>query len=247
VLSAIEKGFEAIGFSSHSMLPSNRCDWCLTASKIVKYREEIISLREKYKDKIKVHLGVEADFIPDTAYPSYEEYADLAPEYIIGSVHFVAAESGALVAVDNTPEELFKGIKDSFGGSAEKFIKAYYSSVRQMVGSYDFDIIGHVDLVRKFNSKHPYFDESSAWYLDEIAKTADVIVSSGKLVEINTGAISRGWMNDVYPSLQFRKMLAERGVKFILSSDSHHASSLDTGFDKVMNVDFNGEIADYFQ
>jgi len=246
ILSAIEKGLGAIGFSSHSMLPSNDLSWCLTSEKIAKYKDEITSLKEKYKGKIRVHLGVEADFIPGSAFPSYSEYATLEPEYIIGSVHYVPAREGVLVAVDSSPEELLSGIDEFFDCKPEDFIKSYYSSVREMVKNYDFDIIGHVDLVRKFNLKHRYFDESSQWYLEEISQTADVIAASGKLVEINTGAISRGWMNDAYPSVPFRELLAKRGVKFILSSDCHHASSIDTGFDIVTKVDFAEEITDYF-
>ena len=101
-----------------------------------------------------------------------------------------------------------------------------------MVATYDCDIIGHLDLVRKFNTKFPYFDESADWYREELVKTADVVAASGRLVEVNTGAISRGWMDDAYPSAEFRALLRERGVKFILSSDSHAPDTLDCAFDR---------------
>ena len=110
-----------------------------------------------------------------------------------------------------------------------------------MVANFDFDVIGHLDLVRKFNVKHPYFDEKADWYREEIGKTAAEVAKSGKIAEVNTGAIARGWLDDAYPSKEFRQMLRERGVKFILSSDAHTAEGIDCAFDRF------GEAEEYVQ
>jgi histidinol-phosphatase (PHP family) len=232
ILSAIDKGFDTIGFSSHAMLPENVLDWVLTPEKAVKYAEEIRALAAKYKDRIRVLCGVEADYIPGGANPDRATYAAISPDYIIGSVHFVAAADGALVCVDNTPQELFAGIQDHFGGSVESYVCAYFAQVREMVSRCDFDIVGHLDLVRKFNVRHPYFDEGAAWYVAELEKTADAVAASGKIAEVNTGAISRGWLDDAYPSLAFRTLLRTRGVRFVLSSDAHSADAIDCAFDR---------------
>ena len=232
ILSAIEKGFDAIGFSSHAMLPENVLDWVLTPDKAVAYAKEIRSLAAKYAHRIKVLCGVEADYVPGGANPDRSTYSAISPDYIIGSVHFVAASDGALVCVDNTPDELAAGIRDHFAGSAEAYIRAYFSQVREMVGRFDFDVVAHLDLVRKFNLRAPYFDEGAAWYLEELERTADAVAASGKIAEVNTGAISRGWLDDAYPSSSFRSLLRERGVKFVLSADAHSADALDCAFDR---------------
>ena len=233
ILSAISKGFDAIGFSSHAMLPENVLDWVLTPDKAVAYSKEIRALAAKYADRIKVLCGVEADYIPGGANPDRATYSAISPDYIIGSVHFVAAEDGALVCVDESPQALSDGIRDHFGGSAESYIRAYYRQVCEMVSRFDFDVVGHLDLVRKFNAKHPYFDEGAAWYLEELTTTADAVAASGKIAEVNTGAISRGWLDDAYPSPAFRKLLRERGVRFILSADAHSADAIDCAFDRL--------------
>ena len=232
ILSAINKGFDAIGFSSHSMLPENVLEWVLTPEKAVAYSKEIRSLAAKYADRIKVYCGVEADYIPGGANPDRATYAAISPDYIIGSVHFVAAGNGGLVCVDKSPQALADGIHDHFGGNVEAYIRAYFRQVREMVGRFDFDVVGHPDLVRKFNVKHPYFDENAAWYLEELSTTADAVAASGKMVEVNTGAISRGWLDDAYPSAAFRDRLRARGVKFILSADAHAADAIDCAFDR---------------
>ena len=237
IQAAIAKGFKEIGFSSHAMLPESNPAWGMAAEKAQRYLREIRSLGEEFKDQIRVRCGVEADYIPGGANPDRSTYAAIFPDYIIGSVHWVAAEDGARVAVDNTPEELADGIRDHFGGSAEAFVRAYYAQVRDMVTNFKFDVVAHLDLVRKFNAKHPYFDEKADWYREEIGKTAAAVAKSGKIAEVNTGAIMRGWLDDAYPSEEFREMLREKGVKFILSSDAHAADGINCAFDRFESAE----------
>ena len=204
IQAAIARNFDAIGFSSHAMLPENVLDWVLTPEKALAYAAEIRSLAAKYADRIRVFCGVEADYIPGGANPDRSTYAAISPDYIIGSVHFVAAADGAIVCVDNTPNDLMEGITAHFGGSVESYIRAYFRQVR----------------------------ESCDWYAEELAETADAVVASGKLVEVNTGAISRGWLDDAYPSPAFRALLRQRGARFVLSSDAHSADAINCAFDR---------------
>ena len=238
VLAAIARGFDEIGFSSHAMLPQDDVDWVLTPEKAPRYAAEIRALADEFRDRIRVRCGVEADYIPGGANPDRKTYAAISPDYVIGSIHFVRAPDGAVFAVDHTPEILAAGIRDHFGGDTVRYVKHYYAAVRDMVTDYDFDIVGHLDLVRKFNVRHPYFDETAGWYREELVKTADAVAASGKLAEVNTGAIARGWLDDAYPSPAFRALLRERGVRFVLSSDANAAEALDGAFDR-----FGGEEA----
>ena len=208
VLAAIEKGFGAIGFSSHAMLPEDDTSWVLTPEKAPRYAAEIRTLAKRYEGRIRILCGVEADYVPGGATPDRRAYAAISPDYIIGSVHFVVAPDGARVCVDESPESLEDGIRRHFGGDAEAYLHAYFAQVREMLLSCDFDVVGHLDLVRKFNTRHPYFDETAPW------------------------AISRGWLDDAYPSAAFRDRLRARGVKFILSADAHAADAIDCAFDR---------------
>ena len=229
ILSAIDKGFDVIGFSSHSTYPDdNACT--VPVARLPGYFSEVRALASRYADRIRVLCGVEADYIPGTTDPDRSRYAEFAPAYIIGSVHYVIAPDGERVPVDHAPALLSEGIAVHFNGDVQAFLRTYFAQERDMVRRFDFDIVGHPDLCRKFNAKHPYYDENAEWYLEELQLTADAIAGSGKLVEINTGAISRGWLDDAYPSVAFRAMLRQRGVKFVLNSDSHSADTLDCAF-----------------
>ena len=234
VLSAIEKGFSEIGFSSHAMLPGTLLDWALDSGRAVAYAAEIRSLAAKYAGRIRVLCGVEADYLPGISDPDRSTYAFMSPDYIIGSVHFVTASDGGQVCVDKSPESLASGIRDHFGGDVEAYVRAYFRQQCDMAERFDFDVVGHLDLVRKFNARNPYFDEGAAWYREALEGVADAIAATGKIVEVNTGAISRGWMDDAYPSTALRAMLRERGVRFILSADAHSAAAIDCAFDRFL-------------
>ena len=231
VESALAKGFDAIGFSSHVSFPE-ATPFVLGPTRGPDYADEIRLLKAKYAGRIAVHLGAEADYIPGVTAPEKARYAHLGLEYLIGSIHYVIAEDGGRVPVDHTPDLLRDGLRDHFGGDVEKYIRTYFRQQRDMVTKFDFDVVGHLDLVRKFNVKHPYFDENAAWYREELEKTADAVAASGKIAEVNTGAISRGWMDDAYPSRPFRDLLRARGVRFVLSADAHAADAIDCAFDR---------------
>ena len=237
VEAAVARGFDAIGFSSHSMLPGTDLDWVLTPEKAPRYAAEVRALADEFATRTRVLCGVEADYVPGGAEPSHAAYAAISPDYIIGSVHFVVAPDGARVPVDHSPELLEKGIAEHFAGSAEAFVRAYFAQQRDMLAKFDFDVLGHPDLVRKFNAKRPYFDEGAPWYLEEVEATADAAAASGALVEVNTGAISRGWLDDAYPSAHFRGLLRARGVRFVLSSDAHSADAIDCAFDRFASAE----------
>jgi len=217
-LAAIGKGFDVLGFSSHSDMVDD----------LGAYVTDIRGLAERYRGRLRILCGIEAELSKPYERGPYD--------YVIGSHHFITAPDGAFFAFDHTPRILSEGIRDHFGGDAVAFVKAYYAALRATL-DLNFDIVGHPDLVRKFNVKHPYFDETADWYHEELEKTADAIAASGKLTEVNTGAISRGWLDDAYPSPAFRRMLCERGVRFVLSSDAHSASGLDCAFDRFADAE----------
>lgn len=229
VCSAIEKGLSVLGFSGHSMYPFSS-DWHIASKEHKNYCDEIKRLKDKYKEKLCIELGFEADYIPGLCAPVFSNFSEFAPEFLIGSVHYIYNEK-KMFAIDNTPQELIDGINNVFGGNVKTAISHYFSMQREMLASGSFTIIGHPDLIRKFNTKINLFDENESWYKKELEATADAIKRSGVIAEINTGAIARGHMNDAYPSDYFLSLLHERNVPITISSDAHAANAIDSAFD----------------
>ena len=246
VLSAIEKGFDVLGFSSHCMHPLNPdfykpfdSVWHIPAENIKAYTQEIQRLKEKYAGKIKIYLGFEADYFESDKYgsaiPSKANYTEFNPDYLIGSVHFINTPGGYFT-VDNKAEEVQKAIDMFYTDASGKvngkaLVCDYFNAERNMLKAGKFEIMGHPDLIRLRNGALNYFDENESWFKEELKLTAKAAASAGVIAEINTGAIARGLMNDIYPCKQFLDYLYECGVPVCINSDAHKAEFLDASFD----------------
>ena len=229
VQEAIARNFSMLGFSSHSLYPFS-LEGNLNHTEHHSYAEEIRRLKSKYADKLSIFLGFEADYIQGICCPRFENYAEFKPDYLIGSVHFIA-NAKQIFAVDNTPQNLMEGITNVFGGSVQETVCHYFAVQREMLERGDFTIIGHPDLIRKFNGKLHLFSETEEWYKKEVNATAQAIAKAGVVAEINTGAISRGHMNEPYPSDYFLSVLHELHAPITISSDAHFAEGIDCAFE----------------
>lgn len=223
VLAAMEKGMSAIGFSDHSYTFFDE-SYCIPKEKIVPYRTEIHRLKEKYRGRIDIFCGIEQDFFSTEATQGYD--------YVIGSVHYLKVEN-TYIPVDETPEILLDAAREHFGGDLYALIALYFAEAAQVVEKTGADIIGHFDLIRKFNRGQKLFSESHPRYLAAARAAADRLLQTGKPFEINTGAISRGYQDEAYPSDAMIAYLQERGARLIPSSDSHSAQTLCFGFEKL--------------
>ena len=68
VRAAIDAGFEEIGFSDHSPWPFKSgyvSSMRMGADKLEDYALSVMKLREKYKDKIKIRLGLECEYFEE--------------------------------------------------------------------------------------------------------------------------------------------------------------------------------------
>lgn len=227
--SAVQKDFKILGFSSHSMYPF-ASDWHMEVKRHKNYADEVRALKQEYEGRLEIMLGFESDYIPGICTPTFERYREFNPEFLIGSVHFIYSDKG-MFAVDGSPDELMNGIKTVFSGSVKKAAGAYFSAQREMLSGGDFSIIGHPDLIRKFDSRVSFLDTTENWYRRELKETARAIAKAGVIAEINTGAIARGYQTTPYPSQDFLSLLHENNVPVTINSDAHAAIQLDCAFE----------------
>jgi histidinol-phosphatase (PHP family) len=234
---ALARGIDILGFSAHAMFPLASW-WHLPVREYGAYAAEIARLKEKYAGRVAVLLGYEADYLPPVSFPDrarysrrnlsrYVKFDGADADFLIGSVHY--AEGGAF-CVDADAQEVAQGIEDRYGGDPKKFVRSYYESVRAMMSSCDFDIVGHIDVIRKRNGVLRFFDEREDWYIDEIEKTAKTAAEKNLIVEINTGGIARKAIDDVYPSGDFLALLKKYAVPVTINSDAHYAENIDHSF-----------------
>jgi histidinol-phosphatase (PHP family) len=108
----------------------------------------------------------------------------------------------------------------------------YYSEFCTYLRRYRPDIVGHFDLLTKFDEQTPIFTHDPVYR--EIAKKYLLeAVKCGSIFEVNTGAISRGYRTTPYPHPDLLHILKKEGARIMINSDSHHASTIDCAFDQT--------------
>ncbi len=222
VRAAVAKGMTAIGFSGHSRTAFDE-SWCMSADGTAAYRAEIARLKQKYAGRIRILCGTEQDYYSDADTAGYD--------YVIGSVHYVLL-GGAYVPVDESAEILRAAAAKQLGGDVYALAELYFRTVADVFDRTRCDVIGHFDLVSKFNEGGALLDENHPRYVAAWQRAADRLLQSGRPFEVNTGAIFRGYRSEPYPAPAMQDYLAARGARFLLSGDAHSADALCFRFEK---------------
>ena len=236
VLAAIENNFNSLGFSAHGPV-DEETDWNIKHNKIEEYIEVVNSLKEKYKDKIEIFLGMEMDYIPGTGFTDLCLSLMKRLDYYIGSVHYLSKfKNGVWWTVDYNIDGLLRGIDESFQGNKRKAVEVYYATISEMAQRFQPPIIGHLDLFNKNNRNNILFDEREDWYTEAIGNTLDVIKNTSSVIKINTGGMARGYTQEQYPSNLVLKMIRERNIPIIVNSDAHTAEDIAYKFDDMYKL-----------
>lgn len=224
VLGAVRAGFGALGFSEHSPFPpSGQHDgWSMLPENEEAYRGEVLSLREKYRGKLDIFLGLEQDI---DSLPPKQPY-----DYLIGSIHNVRIAQDRFLPVDESSEAFQRYAREHFGGDCLAFAEAYYRQEAEIVDKTGCQVVGHFDLVTKFNEGGRLFDESCPRYVDAAMGALEAVLKRDVIFEINTGAISRGYRTIPYPASFLLKAIREKGGRVCITSDSHSAATITYAF-----------------
>ena len=216
---AISRGMTHIGFSGHSPAPY-KADFTMTD--VDGYYNEIRALQEEYRGRIRVLCGIEADL--------YTPLDTTRFDYRIGSVHDVKCGEEYLT-VDDTEAILTEGVNRLFGGDWYAFAEAYFGEVAKLA-CVSPNIIGHIDLLTKYNEDGHLFDDTHPRYVAAAKAAIDALLPLGVPFEINSGAISRGYRTTPYPAPHLLSYIGERGGTVILSGDAHSADGIGLQFEE---------------
>ena len=212
-------GLEEIGFSDHAPLVSHE-DPKITMSlqQLPLYNRMIEEVRAKFSP-LRIKIALEADFIPGLEEKTKTILKSYPYDYIIGSVHFINRWGFDDPAQRETWKE--KDINQVYHD--------YYALLRKSAESGLFDILGHVDLVKKFG--HRPTEDMSA----EVKKTAKVFQKTGVVVEINTSGLRKP-VQEMYPTADCLKIYRQAGVPLTFGSDAHVPKDVGKNFDKAVTL-----------
>lgn len=219
--SAISMGFDSLGFSGHAPTVQ-KTDWEM--KDVDGYKNEILKLKEEYADKIKIFLGIELDRYSEGA------FEDKGFEYKIGSVH-MAFKNGAQIDYDHAYEQSRSYIDELFDGNSLEYARLYFSTLAELPSVFDFDFVGHFDVLTKFSEKHPeLIPIEGKEYRNMALEALHTLKETHEFFEVNTGAISRGHRTTPYPAPFILDEMKALNCKLILTSDCHAGNAIDCNF-----------------
>ncbi len=210
IQAAIRANLQVIGISDHSPYfgsPEEQAQPAIAMAKreFPKYVAEVLRLKEQFKAKIEVLLGVESDYFPEIARLYAAEYSKYPFDYIIGSVHLT---NGISIFNKNRWKHL---------NEEQKIVEKenYYELIRQSAQSGMFQILGHIDAMKGF---YPEFSQIQA--VQAIDEALRVIGECGLAIEINTSGKTKdcgGW----YPADEILERALFYKVAVTFGSDAH--------------------------
>ena len=223
---AIQKGFSILGFSGHGYSPYDTCS--MNEANTARYIEKINALKERYRNEITIYLGIEQD--STCRIPSKDPY-----DFVIGSVHFLEKD-GKYRPIDFSRDELIAILEEWYEGDFLHLAQDYYQEVARQGQFEEVDIIGHLDLLTKYNEKGDLYDINSKAYKDAAYAAMEKLAKADKIFEMNTGAISRGYRSSPYMGADMLKQLRSLGGKLTIQSDGHFADAVACAFDLCEDI-----------
>lgn len=219
---AIDKGFSYVYFTDHHDMnfPVNEnepeMDFQLDFDT---YIERLLELREHYRNKIEVRLGVEQGICPETA-PHITELSNSYPfDFIIGSSHLSSLTNG-----DPYYPEYYIG-----KSNVDAYREYFMSEVKNVKLTDGFDVYGHLDYAVRYcpdSSFKYHFDD----YRDIFEVLLKLLIEKGKGIEINTAGIAK--IGYPHPHIESLKLYKELGGEIItIGSDAHKKEDIGFEFD----------------
>ncbi|ASM38805.1 MAG: histidinol-phosphatase [Campylobacter sputorum] len=200
ILQAIKNKTKFFGFSDHAPMKFDE-EYRMKFEDMKKYEQDVLKLKDIFKDKIDILLGYEVDFLPNFM---QDCVLQSKCDYLIGSVHFLDSWG-----FDN-PEY----IGEYKNKNIDEIYEKYFLSIENMAKSGLFDIVGHIDLIKVFNFKPTKDIKILSQNALKAIKKADMVV------ELNLSGYRKP-VNELYPSDEILKQMAELDIPITFGSDAH--------------------------
>ena len=166
VQSAAEAGFTTYGLSEHcprtrneDLLPD---ETDLTPDDLIDlfdaYVAEATRLQSEWLGRLEILVGFETEAVPPAGWITrMRALRESVPscDYVVGSVHHVAGH-----CIDSTPDATAR-VADALGGR-ESLHGAYFDLIAELAIELRPEVIGHFDLIRKFDGQGAHLRSSGS-------------------------------------------------------------------------------------
>lgn len=233
---AITKGFDELCFTDHVDYGIKK-DWDEPGEMIYRkggagepdqmpvanvdypvYYKTFQKMKELYQDKISLKFGLEFGMQAHTV-EKYEKLFSRYPfDFIILSVHEIEDK-----------EFWDQGFQN--GMTQQEYNERYYEEMLYLVQNYhNYSVLGHMDLITRYDKAGVYPFEKLKPILTKILKT---VIADEKGIDVNTSSHRYG-LKDLTPSRDILKLYKKLGGKIItIGSDSHKPGYLGAFVDET--------------
>lgn len=225
VQQGIRLGLDQLGLSDHMpLLHVKPADYypemAMPMEELPRYVEECLELKERYKGQIEIRVGLEGDYIEGwereiediiTAYPW---------DYVIGSVHFL----GEWDVTD------FRQVHHWEGKNVLEVYRMYYDAVSKAAATGFYDIMGHLDVIKRFGHHPKPEEEEELHALERSALSA--VARSGRAMELNASGLSKPCA-EMFPSRRMLETAFSLGIPLTVGSDAHDPAKLSEHLEKA--------------
>lgn len=231
---AIELGFSHYGLSEHC--PRDRAqdmysdETDLSPADLQRiftdYATEARGLQSEFADRIELLVGMETERLPPEGWQTrMAQLRDaMAADYVVGSVHEVDG-----IWVDYDAEHTARAAEHCGGTEALRI--RYFERLAELVTSLRPQVVGHLDLVRRFDPE-PQF---SAPEIAAATKTLEAVAAVGAVLDVNAAPVRRGF-GPVYPAPVLLAQAQRMGVGVTLGDDSHGVRDVGGGLDACLSA-----------
>lgn len=237
IIEYIRKGYTWVGITehtpaiSHELLYPGQIAAGLTPEFLLerfgKYMVECRRLQKKYQDRIAVIPAMEIE-----TYSGYEEFVPhliekFSPDYIVGSVHFVAD-----LGFDYSQEQYDATVKHV--GGFEAMYLQYFDIQYEMMKLLKPSVVGHFDLIRIFDPNYrKHLALPAVW--KSIVRNLELIKELDLIMDFNMRALLKG-ADEPYISEPILQLAKELEIAVVPGDDSHGVKDVGRNVDRGVAI-----------
>lgn len=180
------------------------------------YVQRVLELREQYRDKITICLGVEAG-LQEHLKKRLTQYLEQYPfDFVIGSMHLIHGE-----------DPYYGGIFQRLGDQ-EAYREYFRSTAENLKKAPKIQTLGHLDYIVRYGKEKERF-YSYEKFSDEIDTILRLLIEKGIALEVNTGGLKSLPFPNPHPEV-IRRYRQMGGEMITIGSDAHMPEHIGRGF-----------------
>ncbi len=237
IKSAVAKGLEQICFTEHNDLdypiyPDVDKDYFTLD--VPSYKEELFSLREKYKDRIFVGFGIEIGMQSHLASDNLRIVKEDEYDFVMASQHLV-----------DRRDPFYDGFWEP--DTVKNIFIRYFEETLENIKLFpDFDVLGHLDYIARYvpegDSTYNYEDFSE--WIDPILI---YLAENEKGLDLNSKALFKDPLSNPNPVPEALQRFKELGGRIItFGSDAHRPDPIACGFERMRSIAISCGFSEYY-